>query len=135
MYLSAAEVAAFLDEAEALGAPVETVGFTGGEPFMNRALPAMLVDVLARPCRLTAIVRTNAMAPLGQKRATLLARRDRFGPERLILRVSLDHLRADRHDLERGPGSFVNAMEGLAWLAREGFTVHVAGRAGFTEET
>lgn len=135
IYLSAEEVAAFLDEAEALGAPVETVGFTGGEPFMNRALPTMLADVLSRPRRLIAIVLTNAMAPLWQKRAALLALRDRFGAERLILRVSLDHYSAEHHDLERGLGSFAKSMQGLAWLAREGFTVHVAGRAGFTEET
>ncbi len=135
IYLSAEEVAAFLDEAEALGAPVETVGFTGGEPFMNRALPAMLADVLSRPRRLIAVVLTNAMAPLWQKRAALLSLRHRFGAERLILRVSLDHYRAERHDLERGRGSFAKSMQGLAWLAREGFTVHVAARAGFTEET
>lgn len=134
-YLTAEEVRGFLDEAEALGAPLETVGFTGGEPFMNRALPAMLADVLARPQDLTAIVLTNAMAPLRQKRAALLALRGRFGPERLILRVSLDHYAAERHDRERGAGSFAKSLEGLVWLAREGFTVHVAARAGFTEES
>ena len=35
VYLTAAEVAAFLDEAEALGQRPGTVGFTGGEPFMT----------------------------------------------------------------------------------------------------
>ncbi|MDW8443840.1 MAG: hypothetical protein RML45_05645 [Acetobacteraceae bacterium] len=102
---------------------------------MNRALPAMLAEVLSRPKALRAIVLTNAMAPLWQKRPALLALRDRFGTERLILRVSLDHYRAERHDLERGPRSFTKSLEGLVWLAREGFTVHVAARAGFTEES
>ncbi|MBD0274669.1 MAG: radical SAM protein, partial [Acetobacteraceae bacterium] len=47
---------------------------------------------------------------------------------------SLDHHDADLHDLERQEGSFAAALDGLRWLAREGFRVHVAGRAGFGRE-
>src|SRR5580700_10687259 len=39
VYLSAAEVADYLDEIERDGLPTELIGFTGGEPFMNRDLP------------------------------------------------------------------------------------------------
>lgn len=134
VYLTTAEVAGYLDEAEAAGEPLEEIGFTGGEPFMNRDLPAMLADVLARPARYRAIVLTNAMAPLRQKARALLALRDRFGTDRLILRVSLDHYEAAHHDVERGEGTFAKALDGLVWLAREGFTVHVAGRAAFGGE-
>jgi uncharacterized Fe-S cluster-containing radical SAM superfamily protein len=130
VYLSAAEVAGYLDEAAAARLPLGEVGFTGGEPFMNAALPAMLADVLARP-GLAAMVLTNAMQPMRRHADALLALRDRFGTERLTLRVSLDHHQAAPHDAERGAGSFAKAMEGLAWLVREGFRVHVAGRAGF----
>jgi organic radical activating enzyme len=35
VYLTAAEVAAYLDEAAALDQRPKTVGITGGEPFMN----------------------------------------------------------------------------------------------------
>ncbi len=131
VYLTAAEVAGFLDEAAALGLPLAEVGFTGGEPFMNRDLPAMLTDVLARPGQLRAIVLTNAMAPMRQKRGALRSLRDRFGSDRLIIRVSLDHYDAAHHDVERGEGAFAQALAGLVWLAREGFSVHVAGRAKF----
>lgn len=134
VYLTAAEVAGYLDQAEAAGLPLEDVGFTGGEPFMNRDLPVMLADVLARPARYRAIVLTNAMAPLRQKARALLALRDRFGTDRLVLRVSLDHYEAAHHDVERGEGAFAKALDGLIWLAREGFTVHVAGRAAFGGE-
>ncbi|TQF84176.1 radical SAM protein [Elioraea sp. Yellowstone] len=134
VYLTAAEVAGYLDQAEAAGLPLEDVGFTGGEPFMNRDLPAMLADVLARPARYRAIVLTNAMAPLRQKARALLALRDRFGTDRLVLRVSLDHYEAAHHDVERGEGAFAKALDGLIWLAREGFMVHVAGRAAFGGE-
>lgn len=131
VYLSAAEVAAALDEAAALRQPLAEVGFTGGEPFLNRDLPAMLEDVLARG--LDVLVLTNAMKPMRNHRAALLALRERHGA-RLTIRVSLDHHGALLHDLERGEGSFAQTMEGLAWLARHGFRVHVAGRLGFSDE-
>lgn len=127
-YLSAAEVAGFLDEAAAIGAPLAEVGFTGGEPFLNRDLPAMLRDVLRRG--LSALVLTNAMKPMMNQAAALLALGDEFGAA-LTLRVSLDHHEAALHDLERGEGAFARTMEGLAWLAAHGFRIHVAGRLGF----
>ncbi|MBW8269544.1 radical SAM protein [Caldovatus sp. SYSU G05006] len=134
-YLTLAEVEAFLDEAQALpGTPLREVGFTGGEPFLNRDLPAMLRAVLARPGGLRALVLTNAMRPMRRRERELRALRDEFGAARLVLRVSLDHYDAALHDLERGAGSFARALDGLLWLAREGFTVHVAGRAGFGGE-
>ena len=61
-YLSAAEVTAYLDEIERDGHGTKLIGFTGGEPFMNRDLPAMLEDVLSRG--LKAMVLTNAMKPM-----------------------------------------------------------------------
>ncbi|MBB5689582.1 radical SAM protein [Roseomonas alkaliterrae] len=127
-YISAAEVAAFLDEAAAIGAPLTEVGFTGGEPFLNRDLVAMLRDVLSRG--LSALVLTNAMKPMMNHASALLALQRASG-ERLTIRVSLDHHEAAAHDLERGEGAFARTMEGLAWLARHGFRIHVAGRAGF----
>jgi uncharacterized Fe-S cluster-containing radical SAM superfamily protein len=127
-YLSAEEAAAYLDEAAALGAPLTEVGFTGGEPFLNRAMPAMLRDVLRRG--LSALVLTNAMKPMMNHAAALDALRAEFG-DRLTMRVSLDHHEAALHDLERGEGAFAKTMEGLAWLARQGFRIHVAGRLGF----
>jgi hypothetical protein len=107
---------------------VEEIGFTGGEPFLNRELPAMLSAVLGRGFR--ALVLTNAMKPMRNHAAALLALRAAHA-DRLTLRVSLDHHDPLRHDLERQEGSFAQAIEGLAWLAREGFRVHVAGRAAF----
>jgi len=127
-YLSAAELDPFLEEIARDRWPVTEVGFTGGEPFLNRALPAMLQAVLGRGLR--ALVLTNAMKPMRHHAAALLALRAQYG-ERLVLRVSLDHFEAARHDAEREPGSFAQALAGLRWLAEAGFIVHVAGRAGF----
>jgi uncharacterized Fe-S cluster-containing radical SAM superfamily protein len=131
VYITAAEVAAYLDEIARDRLPVEEIGFTGGEPFLNRELPAMLRDAMHRGHR--ALVLTNAMKPMRNHAAGLLALRAEFG-DRLTMRVSLDHYEAELHDLERQEGSFAIAVEGLEWLAREGFRVHVAGRLAFGRE-
>ncbi|MGH7042802.1 MAG: radical SAM protein [Acetobacteraceae bacterium] len=128
-YLTAAEVARFLDEIarEALG--TTTIGFTGGEPFMNRALRPMLEDVLGRG--LSALVLTNAMQPLHLARGWL-PELLRHG-DRLTIRVSLDHHTAAVHEAERGAGTWASTVAGLRWLTEAGFAVHVAGRR-FTDE-
>ena len=130
-YLPAADVARFLDEAEARPDPVQEVGFTGGEPFMNREIIAMLADTLGRG--LPALVLTNAMRPMMRLKREIAALH-RAHPGRLTVRVSLDHYGPALHDLERGPGAFAATVEGLAWLAEAGVPVHVAGRAGFGHE-
>lgn len=129
VYLSAAEVAAYLDEIAALGLGTKLIGFTGGEPFMNWDLIAMLDDVLSRG--FDAIVLTNAMKPMQHKKRALLALRERFGaksPGSLTIRVSLDHYGAAVHELERGKHSWGPTIEGLKWLAANGFAINVASR-------
>ncbi|MBW4090443.1 MAG: radical SAM protein [Proteobacteria bacterium] len=129
-YLTAAEVAGFLDEIDRDRLGTRTIGFTGGEPFMNRDLRPMLEDVLGRG--LDALVLTNAMQPLLQARTWLPALL-RFGGK-LTIRVSLDHHSAAVHEAERGAGTWAPTIAGLRWLAETGFAVHVAGRR-FTNET
>jgi uncharacterized Fe-S cluster-containing radical SAM superfamily protein len=130
-YLSAAEVRAFLDEIERDGHDTKLIGFTGGEPFMNRDLPAMLEDVLGRG--LKAMVLTNAMKPMHKMKAALLGLLARHG-RNLTIRVSLDHYGRALHENERGARSFKPTVDGLVWLAQSGFDVHVAGRR-FSDET
>lgn len=125
VYLTAAEVAAYLDEIERDRLGTQLIGFTGGEPFMNRELPAMLDDVLGRGFE--AMVLTNAMKPMMKMRDALLALRARHGA-RLTIRVSLDHYGPALHEAERGARSWRPALDGLRWLAGNGFTLQVAGR-------
>lgn len=124
VYLTAAEVARFLDEAAAGPAPRE-IGFTGGEPFMNPEIVAMLEDALSRGREV--LVLTNAMTPMRRHADALCGLKDRFG-DRLTLRVSLDHHTQAGHEGERGPGSWEPALAGLAWLSAAGFSIAVAGR-------
>ena len=125
VYLSAAEVAAFLAEAEALALGVEEIGFTGGEPFMNPDVLDMLDSTL--DAGYTALVLTNAMRPMMKCAERLKDLRRRYA-ERLVLRVSLDHFRQELHEEERGPRTWTPAMLGLQWLHGNGFDVRVAGR-------
>ena len=131
-YLSAAQVGSFLDEIAGHALPTREIGFTGGEPFMNKALPAMLDDVLSRGHR--ALVLTNAMKPLWHMRDALLAIKAAHGTERLTLRVSIDHPLADLHERERGPDTWAPMEGGVAWLVEHGFRVDVAGRSVWNED-
>jgi hypothetical protein len=125
VYLTASEVAEYLDEVDACALPTSLIGFTGGEPFMNPELPAMLEDVLSRG--LAALVLTNAMKPMAKCKPALLRLRDHYG-ERLTIRVSIDHYGRQVHELERGRRSWQPTIDGLVWLARNGFSPHVASR-------
>jgi len=125
VYLSGAEVAAYLDEIEAERLPVREIGFTGGEPFMNRETPAMLAEALARG--FDVLVLTNAMRPMRRFETELLGLMHRYGA-RLTMRVSLDHHSRAIHEAERGTGTWKKALDGLCWLAASGFRVAVAGR-------
>jgi uncharacterized Fe-S cluster-containing radical SAM superfamily protein len=120
VYLTLAEVEAFLGEAEALG--TREIGFTGGEPFMNKDMPAMMEAALRRG--FDVLVLTNAMRPMRrfEERIRPLA------SPRLTVRVSLDHHSEAVHEAERGAGTWAKAVDGLKWLSANGFRIAVAGR-------
>jgi uncharacterized Fe-S cluster-containing radical SAM superfamily protein len=123
-YLSLAEVRSYLDEIADIPT-VEEIGFTGGEPFLNREFPAMLGEALASGYR--ALVLTNAMKPMQRRKAELLELRSRHGAA-LTIRVSIDHFMPEKHEAVRGHGTWRPMLEGLRWLRRNGFRIHVAGR-------
>ncbi len=131
VYITAAEVAAYLDEIERDGWGTQTIGFTGGEPFMNREFMTMLDDALGRGFEV--LVLTNAMKPMTHHRQALLNLRAQYG-QRLHVRVSIDHYTRDWHEAERGPASWTPMINGLAWLSQHGFNLSLAGRL-FTTET
>src|SRR5260370_3188539 len=66
VYLGAAEVAGYLDEIERLSLGTGLIGFTGGEPFMNPELPALLELALARG--FPALALTHAMQPIHKRK-------------------------------------------------------------------
>jgi Radical SAM superfamily/4Fe-4S single cluster domain len=130
IYISRSDVATFL--AEAVNAPVRPreIGFTGGEPFMNPDFLGMLEDSLA--LGFDVLVLTNAMKPMQQRKDGLLALHQRF-PGQLTVRVSLDHHTRARHEEIRGKGTWTPALDGVRWLAENGFNLAIAGRKLWAE--
>src|SRR6476620_7099480 len=131
-YITRVEVASFLDEIARETLPTREIGFTGGEPFMNPDILALLGDALARGH--SVLVLTNAMQPMQRPRlqSGLLALRDEHGP-RLVIRVSLDHYGKALHEEERGPDTYDKTVEGIDWLAANGFALALAGRTYCSE--
>ena len=129
-YITEDDVRPYLDEITQTAAPVEEIAFTGGEPFMNSRLPRILGECMERGFR--TLVLTNAMKPMLHKRAELAELRRRFG-NALSIRVSMDHFEEARHEAIRGPGTWAPMMDGLKWLAENGFKIAVAGRTCWNE--
>ncbi len=125
VYLGRADFDRFLKEAARAHPELREIGFTGGEPFMNAAVPGMIAAALDGGYRV--LVLTNAMRPMQRARAQL-ERLAAVAGNRLAFRVSLDHFMRDGHDQVRGPGSFAAALAGLVWLAEAGFPLAVAAR-------
>ena len=138
VYMTTDEVTGYLDQIDERKKvapqrwPVEEIGFTGGEPFMNPEMIEITEASLARGYRV--LILTNAMQPMMRPRVQkgLLDLLARYG-ERLTLRISLDHYSDKLHDTERGEGSFAKAMEGVRWLAGHGFRLDAAGRTCWGE--
>jgi hypothetical protein len=121
------------DVKELLRAAPETVreiGFTGGEPFMNPDIMAILEVTL--DAGKSALVLTNAMRPM-QRYAGGLKSLIASHREKLRLRVSLDHYECSRHDALRGEASFAAGLAGLRFLAGAGARISVAARTPWGE--
>ena len=133
VYLTFGDVSGYLDEIESEGLGTTEIGFTGGEPFMNPDMGAILEHTLERG--FDALMLTNAMHPMLRPavRAQVEKLVSKFG-DKLTFRVSLDHHTARLHDEERGPGAFNKAMEGLAFLSHIGASLNIAGRTCWDEE-
>ncbi len=113
------DVYPFLEEAKELG--VQKLGYTGGEPFVNKSFIDILDASLdIAPC----LVLTNGTAPLRKALPRLAAFRQSVHP--LSFRVSLDAPSPEIHDKNRGKGAFTKALEGLVALHELGFEVTVA---------
>lgn len=118
----------FIDEACALG--VKKFSFTGGEPFVNQEIIAILETALQqRPC----LVLTNATEPLARHLDAVIKLRS--SPHPLTFRISLDYPEPDKHDAARGTGSFDKALTNLAHLHRAGFGVSIARRMTTGEDS
>ena len=114
-FMSAPEVIRHLEASVPYG--VREYYFTGGEPFMNRDLIAILEHTLRYG---PATVLTNGIL-ISPKLVAQLRRLSENSPYTLELRVSLDGFTAFTNDSIRGEGSFRRALEGVRQLVAAGF--------------
>jgi hypothetical protein len=130
VYLTRAEVQTYLEQADAAPVRPREIAFTGGEPFMNPDFTSMLEDCLV--AGFSTLVLTNAMKPMMHRASTLLALHRRF-PGRLSVRVSIDHYERAKHEQIRGAKTWQPALDGIGWLAANGFDLALAGRMVWDE--
>lgn len=123
VYISVDDVRSYLDEIADSGLPTREIAFTGGEPFMNGDMMPILALCLERGFEV--LVLSNAMRPMRRFAKQLLELPHR---DKLTIRVSLDHYTQQVHEAERGSNSWDKAIDGLKWIAENGFRITIAGR-------
>src|SRR5215470_14288642 len=114
-FLDLETVRGHLDESVRLG--VKEYYFTGGEPFLNRDMVAILELTLRYG---PATVLTNGTV-LKDEWLELLARAEEASPYSLEFRVSIDGFTAETNDPVRGPGTFDRALRGVRQLVAHDF--------------
>lgn len=133
VYLTPEDVTGYLDEIRDHDLGTREIGFTGGEPFLNPDMCAMARAALERGFEV--LILTNAMRPMMRPRVRqdLAALVSEFG-DRLTLRVSIDHHSAEKHDEQRGAGTFETTLKGMRWLRDTGARMSAAGRSIWGED-
>ena len=121
-YLSFDEYLTMMNEAKEDKFNLSEIGFTGGEPFLNKEFPKMLNHAVKQG--MDVLVLTNAMKPMLNKKSEILM----IDRERLTFRISIDHADQLKHVEVRGPNSYEPMMEGLKWLRDNGFKMSLATR-------
>ncbi|MHB8532884.1 MAG: radical SAM protein [Solirubrobacteraceae bacterium] len=96
---------------------------TGGEPFLERDIGAMLEYAGER---IPTVVLTNAMLFTGGRRRELARLAALELAERLVIQTSLDGALAATHDGWRGAGSHARAIDGIAYARQLGLSLRVA---------
>ena len=128
VYLTFNEVKSFIDEAIDKDLETKEIGFTGGEPFMNKDILKMIEYSLSKNFKV--LVLSNAMRPMLNKKEDLL----KLNHKNLTIRVSIDHYQKEKHEEIRGKNTFDVMMEGLQWLNSNNFNYTLATRLLWGEQ-
>ena len=128
VYITFEEVKLFIDEAIDKNLGTKEIGFTGGEPFMNKDVLKMIEYSLSKNFKV--LVLSNAMKPMLNKREDLL----KINHQDLTIRVSIDHYQKEKHEEIRGKNTFNVMMEGLKWLNQNNFNYSLATRLLWGEQ-
>ena len=127
-YLTFEEVKSFIDEAVDKNLGTNEIGFTGGEPFMNKDIMKMIDYSLRK--HLKVLVLSNAMKPMLNRTKELI----KLNHSNLTIRVSIDHYEKEKHEEIRGKNTYDVMLQGLKWLNENNFNYTLATRLLWNEK-
>ena len=127
-YLSFEEFKKFVNESIQNEMGTIEIGFTGGEPFMNKDIFKMIKYSLDNGFK--TLVLTNAMKPMMNNNKELF----KLNHLNLTIRVSIDHYSKSKHEEVRGPLSWEPMIKGLKWLSDNKFNLALATRLMWNED-
>jgi MoaA/NifB/PqqE/SkfB family radical SAM enzyme len=127
-YLTFEEVKSFIDEAVDKNLGTNEIGFTGGEPFMNKDIMKMIDYSLRKGLKV--LVLSNAMKPMLNRTKELI----KLNNSNLTIRVSIDHYEKEKHEKIRGKNTYDVMMQGLKWLNENNFNYTLATRLLWKEK-
>jgi MoaA/NifB/PqqE/SkfB family radical SAM enzyme len=127
-YLTFEEVKSFIDEAIDKNLGTNEIGFTGGEPFMNKDIMKMIDYSLNKNFKV--LVLSNAMKPMLNRTKELI----KLNHSNLTIRVSIDHYEKEKHEEIRGKNTYDVMMQGLKWLNENNFNYTLATRLLWKEK-
>ena len=127
-YLTFEEVKSFIDEAVNKNLGTNEIGFTGGEPFMNKDIMKMIDYSLRKGLKV--LVLSNAMKPMLNRTKELI----KLNHSNLTIRVSIDHYEKEKHEEIRGKNTYDVMMQGLKWLNENNFNYTLATRLLWNEK-
>jgi molybdenum cofactor biosynthesis enzyme MoaA len=128
VYLTFEEVKSFIDEALDKNLGTNEIGFTGGEPFMNKDIMKMIDYSLNKNFKV--LVLSNAMKPMLNRTNELI----KLNHLNLTLRVSIDHYQKEKHEEIRGKNTYDVMLHGLKWLNENNFNYTLATRLLWDEK-
>jgi MoaA/NifB/PqqE/SkfB family radical SAM enzyme len=127
-YLTFEEVKSFIDEAIDKNLGTNEIGFTGGEPFMNKDIMKMIDYSLNKNFKV--LVLSNAMKPMLNRTKELI----KLNHSNLTIRVSIDHYEKEKHEEIRGKNTYDVMLQGLKWLNENNFNYTLATRLLWKEK-
>ena len=127
-YLTFEEVKSFIDEAIDKNLGTNEIGFTGGEPFMNKDIMKMIDYSLRKGLKV--LVLSNAMKPMLNRTKELI----KLNHSNLTIRVSIDHYEKEKHEEIRGKNTYDVMLQGLKWLNENNFNYTLATRLLWNEK-
>jgi MoaA/NifB/PqqE/SkfB family radical SAM enzyme len=127
-YLTFVEVKSFIDEAVDKNLGTNEIGFTGGEPFMNKDIMKMIDYSLRKGLKV--LVLSNAMKPMLNRTKELI----KLNHSNLTIRVSIDHYEKEKHEEIRGKNTYDVMLQGLKWLNENNFKYTLATRLLWNEK-